>query len=743
MYAGLVRFAIGKSPGANYNGWTMDAHTLELLEFPKVCDLVASYAFSALGKDLARQAEPGINPAAIRGELALVSEMALVLGEGQAPPLGGLSDVRLLARRASIGSMLAAEQLLEVGQVLTCTGNIYRYRMRLGPRFGRLIELLTPVEDLGPVAKAIAGCIDARGHVLDMASQELTHIRHQLAQLDQRVQGKIKKLLRDPELRKVLRYANATVSGDHYVLPVAINYRHKVPGVVHRTSGTGETVFIEPAAVANLSAERVVLKGDEDREIRRVLRRLSEEVGRVARPLSLAVEVMARLDYLTAKAKFSREYAMSCPQLTEDGRLWLRQARHPLLEHLFRTEPVGSGQEMADKESFEKSSFLPAADCKLPTADCRLPTGRQVVPIDVRLGHAFNLLVITGPNTGGKTVTLKTTGLLCLMAQAGMHIPAADGSTVPVFHQILADIGDEQSLEQSLSTFSSHMSRIAGILQVVSGEVVSGEKKETPRSESAPTHHSLLTTHHSGPDMAGPDSATTPPSPLAPHPSPLRHNLVLLDELGAGTDPTEGAALGRAILDELDRLGCRAMVTTHLGNLKTYAFANPRAENAAVEFDVETLRPTYRLHIGQFGMSNALKIARRLKLPRALLRRAHRYLRRRQRKGSELVELQRQREQAEQARADALLAQHEAQKQRGEYEARMARLKEEAAQAEALRQARAKLQPNDPVHVPRFDKTGTIVRIDPKRNLAVVSVGLGQWEVPLDEVFPVEKKSPE
>src|SRR5439155_17135300 len=232
---------------------------------------------------------------------------------------------------------------------------------------------------------------------------------------------------------------------------------------------------------------------------------------------------------------------------------------------------------------------------------------------DVRLGHAFNLLVITGPNTGGKTVTLKTTGLVCLMAQSGMHIPAGEGSSVPVFHQVLADIGDEQSLEQSLSTFSSHMSRIAGILRVAGAQ-----------------------------------------------------SLVLLDELGAGTDPTEGAALGRAILDQLDQLGCRAMVTTHLGDLKTYAFHNNRAENAAVEFDVQTLRPTYRLHIGQFGMSNALKIARRLKLPRDLLRRANRYLKRRQKRAPEIIQLQKLREEAEKAREEAMVAQHEAERQREE-----------------------------------------------------------------------------
>jgi DNA mismatch repair protein MutS2 len=651
----------------------MDSHTLELLEFQKVRDLLAGYAACSLGKDLARQVEPGTDAEAIRAELALVTEMVEALGEGQSPPFGGLHDVRMLTRRAAIGSMLTAEQLLEVADTLTCTGNMYRYRMRLGECFQRLIALLAPVEDLGLVAKTITGCIDSRGHVLDMASRDLAGIRQRLAEVDERVQNQIKRLLRDPELRKILRYPNATVSGDHYVLPVAVNHRHKLQGVVHRTSSTGETVFIEPAGIASLSAERAVLKGDEEREVRRILRRLSSDVGKVARPLGHAIEAMARLDFITAKARFSRDYGMSAPDVNTEGRLWLRMARHPLLEHLVRVRNAECGVEKPQSNE----------DAGSPHSALRTP--HSVVPIDVRLGMGFNLLVITGPNTGGKTVTLKTTGLLCLMAQAGMHIPAADGSAVPVFHQVLADIGDEQSLEQSLSTFSSHMSRIAGILRLADAQ-----------------------------------------------------SLVLLDELGAGTDPTEGAALGRAILDGLDRLGCRAMVTTHLGDLKTYAFSNDGAENAAVEFDAETLRPTYRLQIGQFGMSNALKIARRLKLPRDLLRRAHRYLRRRQRRTPELAQLQQLREETEKAREEALLAQHEAERQREEYRQKAAQLQREAEEAAALRAARDRLQANDPVRVPRFDKPGRIVRVDHKRKVAVVSLGLGQWEVSLDEVFPLE-----
>jgi DNA mismatch repair protein MutS2 len=651
----------------------MDQHTLELLEFGKVRELLAGYGACSLGKELARQLEPGRDAEVIRNDLALVSEMADALGQGISPPFGGLHDVRLTVKRAAIGAQLTIEQLLEVADTLACTGNMYRYRMRLSERHERLSELLAPVEDLGHVAKTISGCIDGRGHVLDMASRELAQIRQKLADVDERVQSQIRRLLRDPKLREILRYPNATVSGDHYVLPVAVNHRHKLQGVVHRTSSTGETVFIEPAGVATLSAERAVLKGEEDREIRRILRRLSGEVAKVARPLGYAIEVLARLDLITAKARFSRDFDMYAPEINTEGRLWLRQARHPILLHLFRSEtnpPAGTGQRDGANGAVSAPTAPP----------------REVVPIDIRLGHAFNLLIITGPNTGGKTVCLKTAGLLSLMALAGMHIPAGEGSNVPLFTQILADIGDEQSLEQSLSTFSSHISRIAFILKNADA-----------------------------------------------------NSLVLLDELGAGTDPTEGAALGRAILDELDRIGCRAMVTTHLGDLKTYAFNNERAENGAVEFDVETLRPTYRLHIGQFGMSNALKIARRLKLPRDLLQRAHRYLRRRQKRAPEMAQLQQLRQEAEQAREEALRAQHEASRQAEELRQKAEQIERQREEETALREARARLQPNDLVHVPRFDKVGKVVRVDHKRNVVVVSVGIGQWEVPLDEVLPPGK----
>jgi len=632
----------------------MDAHTLNLLEYDKIRAIVADFATTSMGKELARALEPSRKIATIRHELALVTELVASLQSGLSPPFGGVHDVRMAVRRAAIGTMLTVDQLLPVADTLLATGAFYRYRMRLDGRFSKLLDLLMPIEDLGMLAKNINDCIDARGHVKDSASPELGDIRQRLGQLDEHVQSEIRRMLRDPELRKVLRFPNATINGDHYVLPVASNHRQKIAGIVHRTSSTGETIFIEPAAVASLSAERSVLKADEDRECRKILRRLSGEIGKSARQINAALDVIGQVDLITAKAKYARDFNMFEPDVNAEGRLWLRSARHPLLDHLFRQQPGD---------------------------------GRTVVPIEVRLGIGFQVLVITGPNTGGKTAALKTTGLLALMAQSGLHIPAAQGSALPVFDHVLADIGDEQSLEQSLSTFSSHISRIASIFDQVTAQ-----------------------------------------------------SLVLFDELGSGTDPTEGAALGRAILDQLVQVGCAALVTTHLGDLKTYAFSNEKAENGAVEFDIETLKPTYRLLIGQFGMSNALKIARRLKLPRELLKRARRYLKRRKGQRVELVQLQQLREDAEKAKVEALAAAHEAELEKQKYEKKLAELEREVATTAALRDWRLKLQPNDLVWSPDFGKIAKVVRVDQRKGTLFISVGIGQWEVFFDKIFPPEER---
>ncbi|MBX6315252.1 MAG: DNA strand exchange inhibitor protein, partial [Isosphaeraceae bacterium] len=369
------------------------------------------------------------------------------------------------------------------------------------------------------------------------------------------------------------------------------------------------------------------------------------------------------------------------PDFNEQGQIALRGARHPLLEALFRSEAARPPEPL---EPINGEASPPASTPREP---------RHVVPIDVHLGFRSNLLIVTGPNTGGKTVALKTVGLLAIMAQCGLHIPAHQGSQLPIFDEVLADIGDEQSLEQSLSTFSSHIRRVAEILG-----------KATDKS------------------------------------------LVLLDELGAGTDPNEGAALGRAILDELDSIGCRAIVTTHIGDLKTYAFGNPRAENAAVEFDHETLRPLYRLRIGDIGRSNALQIARRLNLPEHLITRAGRYLE--QSQGQALPEweiLQKLRKEAEDARQAALAAQAEAERTRAALNQRLADLQRQAEHDARIAEARARIQPGDRVVVPRFgyDRPGRVVKLDPRKSMAVVAIGQMKWDVPIAELIPQLVREPE
>src|SRR5262249_29948359 len=401
--------------------------------------------------------------------------------------------------------------------------------------FPRLGSLKQGVGEFSGVVNAIESCISSRGKVLDTASRKLSEIRREVGHVEERIQETLRRMLRSPELRRILRYPNFTMVGHHYVLPIAKEHRGEIQGSVHRTSASNETVFIEPQAIAEHSAQLSYLRAREAKEVRRILRWLSAQVGQVADPLLGSLETLAELDLIYARGRYSLDYRLMPPDLNDQGRLVLRGARHPLLEYLFRDKD--GRRPAAGRWPDEAPAGTPSGSPEPPSAQ---PEARSVVPIDVHLGLQFNLLVVTGPNTGGKTVALKTVGLLAVMAQSGLHVPAGEGSQVPVFDDVLADIGDEQSLEQSLSTFASHVRRISQIM---------GRATE--------------------------------------------HSLVLLDELGAGTDPAEGAALGRAILDELDSIGCRAIVTTHIGDLKTYALTNPRAENAAVEFDIETLQPRY------------------------------------------------------------------------------------------------------------------------------------------------------
>jgi DNA mismatch repair protein MutS2 len=652
----------------------MDTHTLDLLEFGKIRELVAGYAACSLGKEAARALEPSRDPDEIQVRQAVTSEMTEALSAGLTPPFGGLHDIRTQVRRAQVGSSLTAEELAETVEVLQAIANIDRWLARVATEFPRLGAMKATVGEFSGIANAITACIDERGKVLDTASRKLSDLRREIGQTEERIQDTLRNLLRSSEIKRILRYPNFTMVGHHYVLPIAKDHRGEIQGAVHRTSASNETVFIEPLAIAERSAQLSFLRSREAKEIRRILRWLSAQVGQVADSLLGTLDTLTELDLIHARGRYSLDYRMARPDFNLEGQIALRGARHPLLEALFRVDH--------QKTSPDKPSVTPQS-----------PEPRSVVPIDLHLGFQSNLLIVTGPNTGGKTVALKTVALLAVMAQSGLHIPAHQGSQLPVFDDVLADIGDEQSLEQSLSTFSSHIKRVSEILA-----------KASERS------------------------------------------LVVMDEMGAGTDPAEGAALGRAILDELDSIGCRAIVTTHIGDLKTYAFTNPRAQNAAVEFDQETLRPLYRLRIGDIGQSNALQIARRLHLPEHLVARAGEYLERtRGRETPEWEIIQKARKDAEDARQSALAAQAEAERSREALKQRLADLQREQEDEARMAEARARLQPGDRVVVPRFgyDRPGRLVKIDPRKNMAVVSIGQMKWDVPVGELIPQVARTPD
>jgi DNA mismatch repair protein MutS2 len=637
----------------------MDDHSLLKLEFNAIRQRLAEHARSALAKEWIGELRPMRDIELIREQLARTGELIELLACHMEPPLSGLRDVRLPVKRAQLGVQLEIEQVVDIRDVAELSGRAYEYWLRLTSDSPRIERLLSDVTDLRPLARIIDDSIDERSKVRDDATTELAAIRGQLAEWEAKIQKEIGRLLRQPEIRSALRYPQATMSGDHHVLPVAVNHRHKVAGVVHRTSASGETVYIEPTKVAEMSAEMSLLKSAEQREIRRVLRRLTDAVAAKGKELATNLEVLTQLDFVAAKARMARESQMTVPDISAEGRLNLESARHPVLEQVILEQ-----------------------NARLSTQE-----HREIVPITVHLGESFEILIITGPNTGGKTLVLKTVGLLSAMALSGIPVPAKAGSVVPMFDEILVDIGDEQSIEQSLSTFSAHMTRITQILD-------------------AATHRSL----------------------------------VLLDELGAGTDPTEGAALGQAILDELRERGCQAVVTTHLGDLKSYALRHGRAENGAVEFDPETLRPTYRLLIGQFGESCALKVARRLHVPRGLLAKAYRHLRRRRgRSAGEMRQLQEMREQTERARQDAREAQRKADEAEAGFRRRESLLQQEADVHKEIERFRTTLQAGDAVRVLKFDKNGTVKRVDRRRELAAVLVGAVEWELPLSDLFPLPR----
>lgn len=567
---------------------TIDEKTLRMLEFPKIRDQVVALATFGLGKELASALEPLGDVVDVRRAQEETSEAVAYLWRRGEPPFGGLHDIRRAVARAAAGAALDTDELLQVRDTADCVGRLRTSLLKaegelpgVGETLAEVAERLVPMPGL---VQEISRCLDDDGLVKDTASPKLRGIRQAIRTAQARVRERLDSLVRSSDKQRFLQDAIVTLRNGRYVVPVKLEYRGQVPGIIHDQSASGATVFVEPIAVVELNNELRRLETDEEDEVARILQALSAEVGGRAEPLGASVESAGRLDFAFAKAKLSKKQDASAPLINGDARLRLRRARHPLL------------------------------------------TG-EVVPIDVELGESFRTLVITGPNTGGKTVTLKTVGLLALMTLAGLHIPVAEGSEMGLFMRVFADIGDEQSIEQSLSTFSSHMTNIVRILRGVEDG-----------------------------------------------------DLVLLDELGAGTDPTEGAALAMAILDELHRRGARTVATTHYSELKSYAYTNDGVQNASVEFDVATLKPTYRLMIGMPGSSNAFAIAERLGLSANVVGQARALVDEDKARIEDLIRsIEESEKEAKQGRAESL----QALKRARQAEGAVLKLLEDAAQSRA------------------------------------------------------------
>ncbi len=501
----------------------MKDHTtkiLDTLEFPKIVSRLASHTATSLGRQQAEQLTPSADLEEVKRRLQATDEAATVMRlKGQAP-FGGVRDVGSAVRRSQISGTLRAEDLLHIAD--TVSGGrklkVFLLQFHKNHPIPILQGLADQIAELAATEREIRDCIDENGEVTDQASAELGRIRKELRNSESRARDKLEQMLRTSSVQKMLQEQLITVRNDRYVIPVKQEYRAHFGGLLHDQSASGATLFIEPEAVVQINNKLRELKLKEEKEIERILRMLTAQVAEVSEELKVNLDMLAQLDFMFAKAGLAYEWKSTLPIMNDRGFIKLKKGRHPLIPG-------------------------------------------DAVPIDVELGNRYSAIIITGPNTGGKTVTLKTIGLLNLMAMSGLFIPAEDGSQMCVFDAIYADIGDEQSIEQSLSTFSSHMTNIVGIL-----------KEMTPKS------------------------------------------LILLDELGAGTDPAEGSALAIAILEHVHERGSRIVATTHFSELKAYAYDRKGFINASMEFDVQTLSPTYRLLLGVPGRSNAFAIAERLGL---------------------------------------------------------------------------------------------------------------------------------
>ncbi len=509
----------------------MNKKSLKTLEYDKIISQLQEYASSPLGRQLCRDLLPSVDIREIcRTQTETADALTRVRQKGSIS-FSGLRDVKDSLKRLEIGSSLGITELLAVSGILTIAARAKAYGRHEESELpdDSLEETFRLLEPLTPLNTEIKRCILSEDEISDDASPGLRHVRRSMKVISDRVHTQLNSILNSN--RTYLQDAVVTMRDGRYCLPVKAEYKNQVAGMVHDQSSTGSTLFIEPMAVVQLNNELRELEVQEKKEIEAVLADLSNQTAPFTEEIKMNQELLATLDFVFAKAALARHYKCSQPVFNASGYINIKEGRHPLLN--------------------------PA----------------KVVPINIHLGKEFDLLIVTGPNTGGKTVSLKTVGLFTLMGQAGLHIPAFDGSELAVFRDVFADIGDEQSIEQSLSTFSAHMTNIVSIL----------------------------------------DQADS-------------RSLCLFDELGAGTDPTEGAALAIAVLNFLHNMKCRTMATTHYSELKVYALTTPGVENACCEFSVENLQPTYRLLIGIPGKSNAFAISKKLGLPDFIIEDARNHL---------------------------------------------------------------------------------------------------------------------
>ena len=489
--------------------------SMQTLELPRVLDMLADQAVTEEGKDKARRLRPETDPVEVTALLAETTAAVEKMVLGGSPAFAGVRPVAGSLQRANMGGSLNTRELLDIAKVLAAARSAKEYGEGEAEKKTPIDVLFHSLRPNRFLEDKITGSIVGDGELADSASPELASIRRHMRATESKVRDILQRIISSSQA-KYLQESIITQRSGRYVVPVKSEFKNEIPGLVHDLSGSGSTFFIEPMGVVKANNELRELQAKEEKEIDRILAELSAEAASFREDINLDYELLIRLDVIFARAKLSNKMHAMAPGLSTKG-LNLRRARHPLLPP------------------------------------------KTAVANDLSLGETFDTLVITGPNTGGKTVTLKTIGLLTLMAQCGLHIPAGDGSVIKVCKRVLADIGDEQSIAQSLSTFSSHMSNIVGILEETDDET-----------------------------------------------------LILLDELGGGTDPVEGAALASAIIDHARSLGAMVAATTHYAELKVYAMTTPGVENASCEFDVETLAPTYRLLVGIPGKSNAFAIARRL-----------------------------------------------------------------------------------------------------------------------------------